>query len=197
VLGGFAALIAVWAIHYFVYVAPEAALPTELAEVHAQAVAIAESEHARETAERLLVTGNAALREQDTDAAREALRSLEDLHTSLKQEYGLRIVNRPGEQSGVWRVPDINTRARNYYIIVEAIDPTGKVLTVPITNEETGKTERVSQWGLRVDEETFQRVARDKQDNGIIEYNRFGYKSRGYLVPKYEMPTSGAAITQW
>jgi hypothetical protein len=197
VLGGFAALVAAWAINYFLFVAPDAALPEELATAHAQAVEVAESEDAKQTAERLLNAGKAALRDEDKDAAREALRSLQDLRTTLEQEYSLRIVNRPGEKTGVWRVPDINTRARNYYIIVEAIDPTGKVLTVPVTNEETGKTERVSKWGLRVDEETFERVARDKQDNGIIEHDRFGYKDRGYLVPKYEMRTTGAAITQW
>jgi hypothetical protein len=162
VLGGIAVLIAAWAVNYFVFVAPEA-----------------------------------ALRAEDTAAAREALRSLEDLRTTLEQEYSLRIVNRPGERTGVWRVPDVNTRARNYYIIVEAVDPTGRVLTVPVTNEENGKTERVSSWGLRVDEETFERVARDKKDNGILERDRFGYKQRGDLAPEYEMPTSGAAITQW
>jgi hypothetical protein len=197
VLGGIAALIAAWAINYFVFVAPDAALPEDLAAAHAQAVEIAESKDAKATAERLVNTGRSALRDDDTDAARDALRSLQDLRATLEQEYSLRIVNRAGEQSGVWRVPDINTRARNYYIIVEAIDPTGNVLTVPITNEETGKTERVTQWGLRVDEETFQQVGRDKQDNGIIEDDRFGFKSRGHLVPRYEMPTSGTAITQW
>ena len=150
-----------------------------------------------EAAERLLDAGTSALRDEDTDAARDAPRSLQDLRTSLEQEHSLRIVNRAGEQTGVWRVPDINTRARNYYIIVEAVDPTGKVRTVPITNEETGKAEQVNQWGLRVDEETFERVARDKRDNGIIERDRFGDKKRGYLVPEYQMPTSGGAITQW
>jgi hypothetical protein len=55
----------------------------------------------------------------------------------------------------------------------------------------------VSKWGVRVDEKTFERVAADKQDNGIIERDRIGFKSRGYLTPKYEMPTSGGAITQW
>jgi hypothetical protein len=196
-LGGIAVLITPWAINYFVFVAPGAALPDKLAATHAQVVRIAGSEDAKETAGRLLSAGGAALREQDIAAARQALVSLEDLRSGLEQEYSLRIVNRPGEQSGVWRVPDINTRARNYYIIVEAVDPTGKVLKVSVTNEETGKTERVTKWGLRVDEETFQRVARDKQDNGIMERDRFGYKKRGYLVPEYEMRTSGAAITQW
>jgi hypothetical protein len=197
VLGGVGVLVAAWVINYLVFVAPDAALPDELVEAHAQVVEIAESDAAKARAEGLLNAGNAALGAEDKDAAREALRSLEDMRTSLEQAYSLRIVNRPGERSGVWRVPDVNTRARNYYIIVEAIDPTGRVLTVPITSEESGKTERVTKWGLRVDEETFERVARDKQDNGIIERDRFGYKDRGYLLPEYEMDTSGGAITQW
>jgi hypothetical protein len=178
-------------------VAPQAALPEKLTQAHAQVIAIAKSNEAKERAERVLNAGKVALGKEDTDAAREAINSLKDMRTTLEQAYALRIVNRPGERSGVWRVPDINTRARNYYIIVEAIDPTGKVLTVPVTNEETGKTERVTKWGLRVDEDTFERVARDKQDDGIIEHDRVGYKTRGYLVPKYEMRTSGAAITRW
>jgi hypothetical protein len=197
VLGGIGALIVAWALNYFVFVAPDAALPDDLAAAHAQVVEIAKSDNARETAERLLNAGSAALRDEKMDAAREVLKSLEDMQTSLEQEYSLRIVNRPGEKSGVWRVPDVNTRARNYYIVVEAIDPTGRVLTVPIENEETGETDSVTKWGLRVDEKTFERVGRDKQDNGIIERDKFGYKNRGYLLPKYEMRTSGAAITEW
>lgn len=196
-LGGAGALIAAAAINYFVFVVRDADLPEDLVAAHAQVVAIAEADGAREKAGRLLNAGRVALGEQDTDAAREALSSLRDLRASLEQEYSLRIVNRPGQKTGVWRVPDINIRARNYYIIVEAVDATGRVLTVPITNEETGKTERVSEWGLRVDEETFRQVARDKQDNGIIERDRFGYKRRGYLQPEYEMRTSGGAITEW
>jgi hypothetical protein len=197
VLGGVGVLIAAWAINYFVFVAPDNALPDELVQAHAQVVEVAASDDAKERAEELLNAGDAALRAEDTDAAREALRLLEDMRISLEQAYSLRIVNRPGERSGVWRVPDVSTRARNYYIIVEAIDPTGRVLTVPITSEESGKTERVTLWGLRVDEETFERVARDKQDNGIIERDRVGQKNRGYLVPEYEMRTTGGAITRW
>jgi hypothetical protein len=197
VVGGLGVLAAAFILRYFLLVAPDAALPDELIAAHVQVLEAAKSDEARERAQRLLDGGQSALGNRDKDAAREALSSLEDMHTALEQEYSLRILNQPGEPSGVWRVPDVNSRARNYYIIVEAIDPTGKVLTVPVTNEETGKTERVNKWGLRVDEQTFERVAGDKRDNGIIERDRFGDKSRGYLVPEYQMPTSGAAITQW
>lgn len=197
VLGGIGVLVLAWTLNYFLLVAPDASLPDELAMAHSQVLEIVESGNARESAARLLNAAKAALRGQDTDAAREALRALQDMRTSLEQEYSLRILNQPGEKSGVWRVPDVNTRARNYYIVVEAIDPTGRVLSVPVTSEETGTIERVTKWGLRVDEKTFNSVGRDKQDNGIIERDRFGYKKRGYLEPEYEMRTSGGAITEW
>jgi hypothetical protein len=184
-------------INYFAVVAPNAALPDKLAGLHAEVVELARTEDARGTADQFLAAGQTALRNADADAARAALADLADLRTTLGQEYTIRIVNRPGEQSGVWRVPDINTQARNHYIIVEAVDPAGRVLTVPIRNEETKKTERVAKWGLRVDERTFQSVARDKQDDGIIERDRFGAKARGAILPDYEMPTTGGAITRW
>jgi hypothetical protein len=145
----------------------------------------------------LLNAATVALQGGDTGAARQALESLEAMRAVLDQQYTLRIVNRPGEMTGVWRVPDINTGARNYYIIVEAVDPTGRALRVPITSEETGTTEVVSRWGLRVDEGTFRQIANDKRDDGILQQDRFGTKRRGFLEPDYQLPTTGAAITHW
>jgi hypothetical protein len=86
---------------------------------------------------------------------------------------------------------------RNYYLIVEAVTRDGSVLTVPIRNQEDGRTERVSKWGLRVDEETYNRVAADKSDDGIIEQNVVGMKRRGELEPAYSISTTGATITSW
>jgi hypothetical protein len=99
--------------------------------------------------------------------------------------------------SGVWRIPDANDDARNYYIVVEAVDSENRVLTRPIVNEEDGKIYPVDKWGLRVDESLFRRVAADKSDDGIIQDNVFGTKRRGYLEPDYRMPTTGRAITSW
>jgi Family of unknown function (DUF6384) len=194
-LGGAGVLAA--GINYVTVVAPNAALPEKLAEVHTEVAALAKTDQARETAERYFNAGQAALRSEDRASVKEAIQQLEDVRTILNQEYTVRIVNRPGENTGVWRIPDLNTGARNFYIIVEAVDPSGKVLTVPIRNEETQKTERVKQWGLRVDEGTFRAVAEDKRDDGIIERDRFGAKARGELVPRYEMKTTGGAITSW
>jgi hypothetical protein len=173
------------------------ALPDDLRAAHAAVMAVAETEHARAVAEGLLNAGKAALSDEDTAGAKAAIAKLAGVRAQLEREYLVQIVNRPDERSGVWRVPDVNTGARNYYIIVEAIDPRGKRLTLPIENEETGKVEEVQTWGLRVDPETFEAVANDKRDDGIIERNRFGYKKRGHLRPLYDLPTTGGAITAW
>ena len=122
---------------------------------------------------------------------------MQALRADVEAAYEVRIVNRPGQRSGIWRVPGANPDARNYYIIVEAVDRYGAVLEVPVRNEEDGRIERVRQWGLRVDRALFEEVAADKRDDGIIQNNRFGEKQRGFLEPRYQLPTTGAAITSW
>ena len=186
-----------WVASYFTFIAPNADLPERLTGLHAEIVELAKSDRARESANRLMNAGKTALRDENNEAAKESLTALETLRTSLEQEYTVRIVNRPEARSGLWRIPDVNSKTRNYYIVVEAIDPSGKPLQVAIENEETNQTELVDTWALRVDEDTFTAVAKDKQDDGIIERDRFGYKHRGYLLPEYEMETTGGAITKW
>jgi hypothetical protein len=185
------------ALFYFLVVAPKAALPRELTDLHREVAAMAQTPDARAAVNRVYHAGQAALREDNSDAAREALAKLGDLRSVLGQEYTLRIVNRPGVMTGVYRIPDLNTGARNYYIVVEAVDPSGRVLTVPIQNEETKATERVKLWGLRVDQRTFNAVAADKKDDGIVQRDRFGYKEAGRVTPDYDLPTTGGAITKW
>jgi hypothetical protein len=184
-------------IHYFAFVAPDRDLPGRLAQAHEETVALARTDAVRQTLKGVLEAGQAAHQAGDLAASRRALGDLDAARQLLGQEYSLRIVNRPGEPSGVWRIPDVNTGARNYYILVEAFDPSGRILRLPIVNEETRQTETVDIWGLRVDEATFRAIAEDKQDDGIIERDRFGTKARGELSPRYDIPTTGGAITRW
>lgn len=178
-------------------IAPRAALPDELAAIHQQLGELARGAAGRERSDVLYSAGQAALRDGDDDAAAAALQSLQQLRADLEQSYSLQIVARPGENSGVWRIPDANSRARNYYLIVEPVDADGKRVSVLIENEETGRSERVKKWGLRVDEAEFQAVAADKKDDGIIQNRQIGRKRVGWLQPDYSINTSGAAITQW
>jgi hypothetical protein len=174
-----------------------AALPARLDSQYQQLVKLAKGPQASEQTESLMAEGRAALRNKDEDAVELALERMATLERDIDREYELRIANRPGERSGVWRIPDANPGARNYYIVVEAVDRHGGLVDVPVVNEEDGKTYRVSEWGMRVDESLFRRVADDKTDDGIIQNNRFGVKRRGYLTPEYLMPTTGDAITRW
>ena len=185
------------ALYYFAVAAPAAALPRELDALHREVAALAATAEVRATVDSVYGTGQAALRARDRSGAREALAKLRDLGAILDQEYEIRIVNRPGEYTGLWRIPDANTGARNYYLVVEALDPSGRAIKVPVQSEETKATDRVERWGLRVDQRTFRSVSEDKQDDGIVQRDRVGHKARGRLEPDYSLATSGGAITRW
>lgn len=152
---------------------------------------------ATETAQALLERGQRASAEGDRDSAEAALSALTGLRNQLRQEYVLRVVNRPDEQSGFWTFPEVNTDATNYYVVVEALNDKGDALELPILNEETGETEMVSTWGLRVPNSVYNAVASDKRDDGIIQRNILGRKVYGYLDVDYVVPVLGGAVTRW
>lgn len=141
--------------------------------------------------------GQAALSRGDATVARTSVASLTELRDQLVSTYVVNVVSGQNETSGVWRVPDNNPGARNYYLIVEAVRPDGTRQSVKVLNEETGKAETVTRWGVRVPETFFQSIRHDKVDNGIIEKNPVGTKSRGELEPRYVFPKEGGAITSW
>jgi hypothetical protein len=172
-------------------------VPAELTAAFAALDANTDDPAALDPARAELATGQAAVAQGDFDAARAATAEIAAMNARVQAQYELRIVSRPGEQSAVWRYPEDNDAARNYYLIVEAIAPNGEALRLPVTSEEDGRTRGVRTWGLRVDEATYNRVGADKQDDGIIQNNVVGRKNRGVLEREYTVPTTGAAITEW
>jgi hypothetical protein len=148
-------------------------------------------------AEALRTRGKTLAAEGNRAGAEEAVADLTALRDQLRQEYTLRVVNRSDEKSGFWTFPEVNTAATNYYIVVEALDADGNALSLPVLNEETGTTEVVSIWGVRVPEAVYEGVSADKLDDGIIQANEVGRKSDGFLDVEYNMPVLGGAVTQW
>ncbi len=193
-----AAIAASW--FYFVHL-PEArehaALPEAVQAAYSRAVSLSRSEQATERATTLRTAAVAALADDDYAVAGRELAALRNLASELERRYEIRIVSRPNELSGVWRVPDVNTEARNYYLIVEAVDDRGNVLRQSVRNEEDGRTYEVSKWGIRVDEATFEGVAADKKDDGIIQDYVVATKEVGRIEPDFRIPTTGATITEW
>ena len=173
------------------------ALPRKIESAAAAIAQIARDPEAVAQAETLRDASMSAFAAGDVDAAQAAYQSLMELRSRLASSYRLRVVSDPAAYSGVWRVPDDNPGAKNYYLIVEAISEDGSVLTLPVINEEDGKPHAVKRWGLRVDKELFERVARDKKDDGIIQMREIGRKHSGQLNPEYSIDTPGAAITEW
>lgn len=172
-------------------------LPQQVQRERERVLAIAREDKAKAQAQALAAETEAALAAADAAGARAKLGELTALRQKLEQRYLLRIVSRPGQQSGVWRVPRLNPQARNYYILVEAVDDKGRPVVLTLTSQEDNKTADTSTFGVRVDERTFERVRADKQDDGIIQNNRFGEKQVGFLEPKYNFPTPGGVILTW
>lgn len=172
-------------------------LPNRIAAAADAALGEAKTDDARERAEQLHADALAALSRGDAEAARAGVIALNRLADALRETYVLRIVSRPGEMSGVYRIPDINSDARNYYLVVEAVKPDGTLLSLPVTSEEDGKTKVVSKWAVRVPKQTYDAVARDKTDDGIIQNNILGEKQRGSLEPTWRVNVMGGAITEW
>lgn len=172
-------------------------LPRDIDAGLKEALSEAQAAAARARAEQIAADGRAALARNDAAGARKAVADLAALTAQLRQTYELRIIARPGQPVGVFRVPDRNRSARNHYLIVDAIGPDGKPVSVPITSEENNQTKTVSRWGVRVSEATWQGVGRDRNDDGVIQNNKVGEKRRGQLDVTYTMPVTGGAILEW
>ena len=169
----------------------------DLGSIRAEALKTAREPAAVDKVEALYNNALAAMQAGDLDTARTARQALQYTRDMLAQEYTLQIVSRPGTQSGVWRYPVDSRTARNYYLIVEAVTPSGQRLKLPITSEEDGKVRAVSEWGLRVDPQVYEKVRQDKMDDGMVNNKTVGSKKRGYLTPDYTVATTGGAITEW
>jgi hypothetical protein len=172
-------------------------LPQQVEAAYTRAVSVSKSDVATQQAAALQSEARAAIENEDFAAATRGVADLESLAAELERSYEIRIVSRPNELSGVWRVPDVNPNARNYYLIVEAVDARGNIVPRQVRNEEGGRLQQVTKWGIRVDEETFESVAADKRDDGIIQDYVVGRKEAGRIEPEYRIPTSGGTITEW
>jgi uncharacterized caspase-like protein len=167
-----------------------------LRRAYADVLAIAADDAPTQKAAALLADGDRAIGSGDLSGLAKITTELDGLRQELAQEYTLTIVSRPGESTAVWRRPP-GSDARNYYLIVEAVTPKGERLSLPVRNEETGQTETVTKFGVRVPESVYEDVRRDKTDDGIVRNNIVGIKRRGKLAVDYQMASEGGFLTKW
>lgn len=173
-------------------------MPVEISRLLAEGQALAVDPAVDAQLGNIAAEGQRAVANDDHGAARAQVKLLKDMNEKLAQEYDLRIVARPNEDTGFWRQSKSNPNAMNYYIIVEPVAPGGRILKVPITNIENQKTATVAKWAQRVSKETFDRLGAEKAaTGGIITDDILGHKARGELEPRFNEPTPGGAITDW
>ena len=167
-----------------------AAYGTDVARLHAAVLGDAIEDLARERADQLRRSADAQLAARDADGLGETRRRLEDLHALVVAEFEIVVTG------GVWRRLDSDPDVRNDYLVVEARTADGLRIPVTITSEEYGTTDQVLEWGERVPRDVYDRVGADKQDNGIIDDERFGFKRRGYVTAERRYEDIGQ-ITEW
>jgi hypothetical protein len=203
------AIALLWLLNHIVYERPRLAaieearveseerLPASLRQFAADIASEARDAGVKAKAQELARSGLNAAKAGDLRTARSVEAELRAMLARLREEFSIRIVSRPGESTGLWRIPDDNPSAYNYYIVVEALDRNGNPLAQEILNEETGKRERVPQWAMRVDRPVLEAVRADKNDDGIVQKSEAGVKLRGELEPQWMIPVAGGAITRW
>ncbi len=190
-----------WTGYYFAEVRPQqiarTAIPSQLQNTFEEIRSVAKDPALIAKSEELLNSAQAAFKNDKISIAKQLNSQMDATLQQLRQVYSSRVISRPNELSGVWRTAEINSNTRNYYLIVEALNANGETISLPINNEENGQRKTVRKWGLRVDQRTFNAVAQDKRDDGIIQGNIVGKKRSGYLQPTFSINTTGATITAW
>ena len=172
-------------------------IPADLSKFYDQVDLLTDKQSIEYEALKIKEDGIIAVQNKDINSARAKRDKIKGMAQDLSQEYNLRVVSGINATSGVWRVPNDNPNARNYYLIVEGVTAQGQVVSLNIMNEENNRQEKVKQFGVRVPEKVFRQVLRDKQDDGIIQNNIVGQKKRGVLEIEYAFPALGGTITKW
>lgn len=177
--------------------ASQAALADALVQLRSDGLATGVAGEDRRRLQDALSRAEGQLRNGSLAEARQAQADVAAMVALLQERLEYRIVNRGDTRSGVWRYNQDAAGGRNYYLVVEALDGSGTATALQIRNEETGTTEAASTFAVRVPMAVYDRVAADKQDNGLIEDDLIGIKARGRLSPSFSVPVAGGYITEW
>ena len=172
-------------------------LTAEAATLIADARSAAKEPSAVSAVETLAVDLERVAKAGDRGAYNTAKAKLVNLTDEIKLPLAIKIVDRPGEKSGVWRMRNNDPKTKVFYLVVEAVRPDGTTVPRQIRNVETDRTESVRTWAIRVPEATYNKVGKDKTSDGIINERDVGAKPAGALGIVWTVTTGGETITKW
>lgn len=147
-------------------------------------LAIAREPEAKAEAERVLQEAEDLASAGKLDELNRLRDSMLRLQRRLEEEYEVRIVTGPGRKSGIDRYQPTDGRTdkkiSGYYVLVEARSAKGTVVSRSIRNREENRDETVDAWGELVPQAVYERVKKDKADDGVVDETLFAVKRRGF-----------------
>ncbi len=168
----------------------------------AAAEKVASDDDARQRVQAAIVAGEAAHAGENLQELKDAQAAMATLAARLREAYEVRIISRPGEDSGVERLSNGATSGR--YVVVEAVTENGRVLTRRIRHGETGAYVDVRKWGEQISDAVWARVVADKRADGIVDEALFARKVAGSYDDVVVLDDGtgkplrrGRQITQW
>jgi hypothetical protein len=165
-------------------------LAAEVARREAAIRALARDPSVNAEVTRLAVEAQTYRRQDDPQKLETVRAALAALESRLGDEYTVTVASPVGGRSAVQRLfrDRDGQRVSGYYLIVQAKRPDGTVLTRRVHDDEADKDKDVTTWAERVPKEVFDRLAKDKRDDGILNETTFAVKKRGEPDEVITMP---------
>ena len=167
---------------------------------------ISESEALNEQLAKLKSESETHFANKDLDKLSETEKRLQEIMQRANEEFALAVVAGEKNRSAFERnFEDASgKRLSGYYLVVQAKGDDGKILTRTILNVEDDKSYSVKRWAERVPKSVYDRLKKDKQEDGVLNETAFGKKERGKLKVEIIMTdqnnlpiTRSAQITNW
>lgn len=134
----------------------------------------------------------AAAKAADAIAAIES--RLSAVGADVSADLEIRIADGDGVKSGFWRTMDGHDQ---HFVIVEAIDGTGKPYGWNVRDMDTGYLSRVDRWAVWVSADEFARLSAEKAISGSLANTVAGTKKPGSARIEWKVATDGRALADW
>jgi Family of unknown function (DUF6384) len=132
----------------------------------------------------MVAAANAAVQGRDAVRAQESLAVLKATLAYAETPLIFNVVDRAGVKSGVERNYTASG-GKSWYLIAEAVDPSGKVVPVSVASAESGIREQATLFGVRVSKEIYENVKADKLADGHVDDRLLGKKPANSLTPRF------------
>ncbi|MDD1014221.1 DUF6384 family protein [Pseudomonas rubra] len=146
----------------------------------------------------LLAQANTSLDAREATQTHYRLRHLEQMLDFAAAALTIQIVDRTGVKSGVERCYDpagcnrgeATDKGKSWFVVVEATNPAGIRVEVPVTSAETGKLQWNGYFAVRVSQAEYLKVKEDKLDDGHVDDRMMGSKAANSLTLRFNQRTT-------